>query len=108
MSENHTSKTSVYLIKHTDSLYVRSVYAGGVTFVKDRNSAFEFREEDKEYIKGHVELIIKLGFNKDSIFVVEESEMVVKKETEMTVDSFITPKLEEEGFIIQDVWELRD
>lgn len=106
MSENHTSTYNVHVIKYTDSLYVRGVHETGVSFVTQREMALEFNEEDKDYIKDHVEKIIKLGLNKDSIFVVEESEMVVKKFTEKTVDSFVgeytAPDL---ANVSQNVWD---
>ena len=109
MSKNHTSETSIYLIKYTDGLYVRGVSLNGVTLVHERRNAYEYIKEELNHVKTDVEAMIKLGLKKDNIFVVEESEMVVKKETEMTVDSFISePAPEKEECIIQDVWELRD
>ena len=105
MSENHTSTYDVIVIKYTDSLYIGYVKEGRISFVKERRKALEFLETDKEYIKSHVEQIIEHGFNKDSIFIVKESEMVVKKEIEMTVDSFIGEPKIDLSTVRQDVWE---
>lgn len=107
MSANHTSTYTVRVIKYTDSLYVRGISENGVTLVPQRNMASEYGEEDLKYLKEVVALMIKLGLKKDSIFIVEESEMVVKNKEEMTVDAFVSepePKINLAN-VSQNVWD---
>lgn len=102
MNVNHTKEVSVHIIKYTDSLYVRSVNVGGVELVFERRLASEYGELDLNQIKNDVAQMIKLGLKKDNISIVEESEVVIKKKTEMTVDSLNKINL---ATVNQDVWE---
>lgn len=109
MSEHHTDTYNVHVIKYTDSLYVRSAHENGITLVPNRKMANEYNESELYQIKDDVKRMIKLGLNKDSIFVVEESEMVVKKFIEKTVDTFINePALDTKidlANVSQNVWD---